>query len=164
MGSSSSSPKRSLQTRLRNVDWQAFMNHQTLLVTLMCLVAAGCSTSSAGGGSHLADASEIVADASPSADAAIATACGTANQPSAPTCPSAPGGICYRGTCDTNALPTGQSCTGSVCSMSIDPCGNLMVNGDTDYYACDCFQGRWVCGLCAPGGSICVDAGSGGSD
>jgi hypothetical protein len=111
------------------------------------LMCGGCSSSSSSGG------------AAESADAAVAYACGVANEPPETTCPVAEGGTCVAGDCDLRSLPTGLACAdGSTCLADIDPCANLEANSDTDYYACDCLGGRWVCGLCAPGGAECADA------
>jgi hypothetical protein len=121
----------------------------SVLIFAFLATSAGCSSNSSGGGS-----TEL------SGDAAVAYACGVANQPPETMCPVATGGTCFEGDCDLKSLPTGMACSGSrTCLANIDPCPDLQANSDTDYYACDCVEGRWVCGLCAAGGALCVDAG-----
>lgn len=134
------------------------------IMTVVVMVALACSAcSSSSGGSNQSDSGSP----EESADAAVAHACGVANQPPETVCPAAPAGMCSAGVCNLKSLPSGMACSGdSTCMALIDPCADLAANSDTDYYACDCLNGHWACGLCAPGGATCLDAGgpSGAAD
>lgn len=118
----------------------------------ICFAAALVSACSSSGGTS-----------TESADAAVAAACGVANQQPQTRCPMAAGGSCYAETCNLASLPTGMACSSGACAAAIDPCGDLAANGRTDYYACACSDGHWVCGLCEAGASACVEAGVGDS-
>ena len=141
---------------------------------LVPLAVAGCFGCSGGSSPPASTGSGLSADADTATDrdAAIAAVCVMLVNPPAhvDSCPIAPGAMCFGAYCGLDSLPGGLPCTGgSLCLPHfIDPCpdwqdhfGSETVDG----YGCACVNGRWACGLCYGGGSICAaDHGSASSD
>jgi hypothetical protein len=122
---------------------------KNLVLILLLLLTAGCSTSSAASPSSIVDAA---VDAGPAnGDLSVCPAQGVPQS---------------EYVFPPSAIPEGVACTGAPasCYMLINPCGNGYTSGP-DGWTCTCTSGKWSCFLNFEDASGDVgEAGSGCSD